>query len=368
MSRFTEPLLIAATLLTSLAGPSTDAADLAGIGRPATQKEVAAWDIDVRPDFKGLPTGSGTVMKGQDVWEGKCASCHGVFGESNNVFTPIIGGTTKEDMASGHVAALANGKQPQRTTMMKVPTVSTLWDYIHRAMPWNAPKSLSIEEVYAVTAYILNMAEVVPADFTLSDQNIAEVQKKMPNRNGMTTKHGLWDVKGTPDVHNVACMKNCPVQTVVSSFLPDIARGASGNLADQNRQFGPVRGVQTPAPGTPVATGATTKVATKVGAASSPGNTGPAAQAPGAPTAGQGIALLNQNSCVACHGMTNKIVGPGFNEVMAKYKGDAGAQARLEAKVKNGGSGVWGPIPMPPQTTIKDDDIKTMVRWILTGS
>ena len=66
--------------------------------------------------------------------------------------------------------------------------------------------------------------------------------------------------------------------------------------------------------------------------------------------------------------MTNKIVGPGFNEVMAKYKGDAGAQARLEAKVKNGGSGVWGPIPMPPQTTIKDDDIKTMVRWILTGS
>lgn len=66
--------------------------------------------------------------------------------------------------------------------------------------------------------------------------------------------------------------------------------------------------------------------------------------------------------------MTNKIVGPGFNEVMAKYKSDTGAQARLEAKVKNGGSGVWGPIPMPPQTAIKDDDIKTMVRWILTGS
>ena len=195
-------------------------------------------------------------------------------------------------------------------------------------------------------------------------ENIAEVQKKMPNRNGMTLKHGLWDVKGTPDVHNVACMKNCPVQTVVSSFLPDIARGASGNLADQNRQFGPVRGVQTPAPGTPVSTAVTTKVA----AASAPGNTTPAAQTPVATTAGQGVALLNQNSCVACHGMTNKIVGPGFNEVMAKYKGDAGAQARLEAKVKNGGSGAWGPIPMPPQTTIKDDDIKTMVRWILTGS
>lgn len=62
-------------------------AEFTGIGRAATVKEVAAWDIDVRPDFKGLPTGSGSVAKGQDVWEGKCASCHGVFGESNSVFS-----------------------------------------------------------------------------------------------------------------------------------------------------------------------------------------------------------------------------------------------------------------------------------------
>ena len=349
MSRFIKPLLIAVALWGASIGPGANASDLIGIGRPATSKEIAAWDIDVRPDFKGLPKGAGTVQRGQDVWEGKCASCHGVFGESNNVFTPIIGGTTKEDMASGHVAALANGKQPQRTTMMKVPTVSTLWDYIRRAMPWNAPKSLSTEEVYAVTAYILNMAEVVPADFTLNDQNIADVQKQMPNRNGMTQKHGLWDVKGTPDVHNVACMKNCPVQTTVSSFLPDSARGASGNLAEQNRQFGPVRGVPTPGAAMLAVAGAPVK-----------------AVAAGTTTPGQGIALLNQNSCIACHGMTSKIVGPGFNEVMARYKGDAGAQARLEAKVRLGGSGVWGPIPMPAQATIKDDDIKTMVRWILT--
>ena len=65
-----------------------------GIGRAATPKEVAAWDIDVRPDFKGLPTGSGSVAQGQDVWEAKCASCHGIFGESNEVFTPLVGGTT----------------------------------------------------------------------------------------------------------------------------------------------------------------------------------------------------------------------------------------------------------------------------------
>jgi cytochrome c551/c552/cytochrome c553 len=339
MSRSTRVTLALALLASTAA--LAGAAELAGIGRAATPKEIAAWDIDVRPDFKGLPKGAGSVQHGQDVWEGKCASCHGVFGESNSVFTPIIGGTTKEDMLSGHVAALISGKQPQRTTMMKVPTVSTLWDYIHRAMPWNAPKSLSVEDVYAVTAYILNMAEVVPADFTLSDQNIAAVQNKIPNRNGMTQNHGLWDVKGKADVHNVACMKDCPVEGKITSFLPASASGASGNLADQNRQFGPVRGIET---GTQ-----TTRA------------TGPAT------LGGQGVALLNQNGCVSCHGMAAKIVGPGFNEVMAKYKGDAGAQARLEAKVKAGGGGVWGPIPMPAQAAIKDDDIRTMVHWILTG-
>jgi mono/diheme cytochrome c family protein len=71
-----------------------------GIGRAATPKEVAAWDIDVRPDFKGLPEGSGTVASGMEMWEAKCASCHGVFGESNEVFSPLIGGTTAEDIAS----------------------------------------------------------------------------------------------------------------------------------------------------------------------------------------------------------------------------------------------------------------------------
>ena len=126
-----------------------------GIGRPATPKELAAWDIDVRPDFKGLPKGSGSVAQGMDVWEAKCASCHGVFGESNEVFTPLVGGTTKNDVKTGRVARLTDPGFPGRTTLMKVATVSTLWDYIHRAMPWNAPKTLSHDEVYAVLAYLL---------------------------------------------------------------------------------------------------------------------------------------------------------------------------------------------------------------------
>ena len=214
-------------------------------GRPATAQEVAAWDIDVRPDFTGLPKGSGSVLAGQAVWEGKCASCHGTFGESNEVFTPLIGGTTAADAANGRVASLVNGRQPQKTTLMKLATVSTLWDYINRAMPWTAPKSLTTDEVYAVTAYMLNMGEVVPDDFVLSDRTIAQAQQRMPNRKGMVTNHGLWDIKGKPDVRSVACMTNCPVEATVRSSLPEAARNAHGNLAQQTRGFGATRGVDT---------------------------------------------------------------------------------------------------------------------------
>ena len=103
-----------------------------GIGRSATANEIAAWDIDVRPDFKGLPAGSGSVAKGQEVWEGKCASCHGVFGEASNVYNPLVGGTTTDDIQTGRVARLRDPAFPGRTTLMKVSSLSTLWDYINR--------------------------------------------------------------------------------------------------------------------------------------------------------------------------------------------------------------------------------------------
>ena len=218
---------------------------LPGIGRSATPKEIIAWDIDVRGDFKGLPKGSGSVSLGTQVWEAKCESCHGTFGESMDVFGPIVGGTTKEDMKTGRVLALVTGSEPKRSTLMKVSTLSTIWDYINRAMPWNNPKTLTVEEVYAVTAYILNMAAIVPDNFVLSDKNIAEVQKTMPNRNGMTSQHGMWDVKGKPDVKNVACMKDCVKKIEITSVLPDYACDAHGNIAEQNRHFGAVRGTDT---------------------------------------------------------------------------------------------------------------------------
>jgi cytochrome c len=349
MSRFIKAL-VALALVAGAAQAQTTA--WPNIGRSATPKEIAAWDIDVRPDFKGLPKGSGSVASGAQVWESRCASCHGSFGESNEVFTPIVGGTTKDDVKTGRVAALRTNSQPQRTTMMKVATVSTLWDYIHRAMPWTAPKSLSNDEVYAVVAYILNLSEVVPEDFTLSDQNIAEVQKLMPNRNGMSQAHGMWDVKGKPDVRSVACMKDC-APTELHSTLPVVSRNAHGNIALQNRSFGAVRGVDTtkPASTAPLA-----------------GHVVAAAPVPAAPAKPAALALAEQNACLGCHGIKDKLVGPGFAQVAAKYKGDAKAPAALAAKIRAGGSGAWGAVPMPPQAQLKDGEVQMLVGWILNGA
>jgi len=113
MSRFTKLFkqsALAVALSAAVAGSAwaqSTKLKLEGVGRTATPAEIKAWDIDVRPDFKGLPAGSGSVSKGQDVWEAKCASCHGVFGESTEVFTPIVGGTTKKDIETGRVANLS---------------------------------------------------------------------------------------------------------------------------------------------------------------------------------------------------------------------------------------------------------------------
>src|SRR5512132_591706 len=212
MSRFTKAAF-AASWIPAFAGMTAfaliaQAGTYPGVGRAATPAEIAAWDIDVRPDFKGLPAGSGSVALGQKVWDAKCAQCHGTFGESNEVFTPLVGGTTADDIKTGRVAALTK-PDVARTTLMKLSTVSTLWDYIRRAMPWNAPKSLTTDEVYAVVAYLLNLGDILPDDFVLSDRNIAQVQARLPNRNGMTRDHGLWDLKGKPDVANAPCMKDC---------------------------------------------------------------------------------------------------------------------------------------------------------------
>jgi cytochrome c len=272
-----------------------------------------------------------------------------VFGESNEVFNPLVGGTTADDVKTGRVAMLMRRDYPGRTTLMKVSQVSTLWDYIRRAMPWTQPKSLTVEEVYAVTAYLLNLGGVVPDDFTLSDRNIAQVQQRLPNRNGVTTQHGLWPgdefaPKARPDVQATACMKDCPVETKVTATLPAFARNAHGNLAQQNRIVGAQHGVDTgaaaPAPAAAIPT--------------------PAALSPPQEVA----ALTQKNNCTACHAIDRRVVGPSWAEIAQKHNGRADY---LAGKIRSGGSVIWGAFPMPPQT-LSDAVARSLATWLASGA
>ena len=373
MSRCRSLVMTLALLATAGYSAAQVSAKYPGIGRSATANEIAAWDIDVRPDFKGLPVGSGSVTKGQEVWEAKCASCHGVFGEANNVYSPLVGGTTAEDIKTGRVARLRDPAFPGRTTLMKVSSLSTLWDYINRAMPWTQPKSLTAEEVYATTAFLLNLGGIVPDNFVLSDKNMAEVQARLPNRNGTSTAHALWpgnefgggrspDVKASPCMSDCAPLKGASSASSASSIYPDFALNSHGNLAQQNRLVGAQRGLDTSRAGgkdvSAVAAGSAIAVA-------APAGSGPA-NALAAPEIDNqaALSLANRHTCTACHAMDQRTVGPGFSEIARKH---AGRVDYLTGKIKSGGAGVWGAIPMPAQA-LSEGDAKTLAAWLAAGA
>src|SRR5271154_2741687 len=159
-----------------------------GIGRVATPAEIAGWNIDIGRDGSGLPPGSGTVGHGREIFEQQCSACHGDKGQGD------IG-----DQLVGGQGTLATSK-PVRTVGSYWPYAPTLFDYIRRAMPQNAPQSLSNEDVYAVSAYILNLNGLLPADATLDAKTLSAI--KMPNR-------GMFVDDPRPDVKNPACEKGC---------------------------------------------------------------------------------------------------------------------------------------------------------------
>jgi S-disulfanyl-L-cysteine oxidoreductase SoxD len=159
-----------------------------GIGRVAMPAEIAGWNIDVDRDGNNLPPGTGSVSHGREVFDQQCAACHGAKGEGG-VGDQLIGGQ----------GTLASPK-PIRTVGSYWPYAPTLFDYIRRAMPQNAPQSLRNDDVYAVSAYILSLNGLLPADAVLDAKTLSEI--KMPNR-----KMFVDDPR--PDVKNPACMTGC---------------------------------------------------------------------------------------------------------------------------------------------------------------
>ncbi|HZV92629.1 MAG TPA: c-type cytochrome [Caldimonas sp.] len=373
-----RPLLVRSFLALALlplavaAAPRAPAAPAsvpwAGIGRAATPAEVAAWNIDVRGDFQGLPKGAGSVDLGTTVWEAKCASCHGEFAESNQVFTPIVGGTSKKDIESGHTWFLSHPGYPHRTTLMKISHLSSIWDYVNRAMPWNAPKSLKTDEVYGVLAYILNLGDIVPADFTLSDANIAEVEKRLPNRYGHVFFKSMWQTRGKGDVSNPLCMRDCPVEGRIESSIPAAAMNSNGNIADQVRPFGPERGTDTARIAALAGGGADAAAPSAAGPAPAVAATPQAASIAATPAGVDVQALIKANGCTGCHGIDQKIVGPAFREVAQKHVGSTDLTGFLAARIRNGGQGTWGAIPMPAQPQLSEADARAIAHWIANGA
>jgi cytochrome c len=179
-SRFGRPealLAFGAGLIASAALAATPSPNL---GRAPSADDLSAIDISITPDGRGLPAGSGTVEQGATVYAAKCQACHGANG---------AGGPN--DRLTGGIGSLTSPR-PVKTIASYWPYATTVFDYTRRAMPITAPQSLTNDEVYAVTAYLLSVDGIVAKDAKLDAQSLPQV--KMPNRDGFVS----WEPKERP--------------------------------------------------------------------------------------------------------------------------------------------------------------------------
>jgi cytochrome c len=174
------------------------AAEAPPFGRPAAPEEIAAWDIDVRPDGLGLPVGSGTATAGEELFLERCAACHGEFGEGAGRWPVLVGG-------QGTLSA----DRPEKTIGSYWPYASTVYDYIRRAMPFGDAQSLTPDEVYSLALYLLYANDVIADPDQVYDQSsFAAIE--MPNRDG------FFEPDPRPDTAvGEPCMQNCAVVTEI---------------------------------------------------------------------------------------------------------------------------------------------------------
>lgn len=204
-----------------------------GLGREAMAEEIAAWDVDVRPDGTGLPVGSGNAWDGEEVFEEQCAACHGSFAEGVDNWPKLAGGD----------GTLAD-EDPLKTVGSYWPYLSTVWDYVHRSMPFGNAQSLSDDDVYAIVAYILYSNDLIEDDFELSNETFLDVD--LPNAGGFViddraeTEYALWSAE--------PCMENCKdsveitMRATVLDVTPDEDMGGEdhASMTDTTDDSAPV--------------------------------------------------------------------------------------------------------------------------------
>jgi cytochrome c len=301
-------------------------------GRTPTANELKAWDTDIMPDGTGLPVGKGTVEQGDELFEEQCAVCHGDFGAGGVGYPTLTGGDIESltnQRTPGHTDA------PKRTIGTYWPQASTLLWYIHDAMPYATPKSLSWDETYAITAYLLATNEIqvdgkdMDEDFVLSNENFTKI--KMPNEKGFIPNidgpDGVKNVKAfLSDGKNIGavgvrCMKDCKDDNAVAVVVTD-------PRTDVNPPFSEVRDLPK-------------KEASSI--------------APGQED--------YEKSCAVCHG-NDKMGAPdlGNKEAWAKVM-KKGMDKVVEVAIKGTGA-------MPPRggSTLSDDKLKQVIEYMYSKS
>lgn len=289
MSKYLNALITGTALAATLATPVL--AEKLGLGRPALPEEIAAWDLDVSPDGTGLPVGSGSVEDGDMIFSENCASCHGDFAEGVDNWPKLAGG-------DGTLAR----KDPLKTVGSYWPYLSTTWDYVHRSMPFGAAQTTSVDDTYAMVAYILYSNDLVDDDFVLSNENFLDVE--MPNADGFilddreTAEASFWDEP---------CMENCKVtvEITMEAAVLDVTPDTEGDAGQDAAAPTAEPTAQAPAPEEQA-------VVEPVAEASAPD--------PELVAAGEAVF----KKCKSCHqigeGAKNK-VGPELNGVLGRTAG-----------------------------------------------
>ena len=325
MERWTVSKFLSSAALVAIVGliggsAVASAAQKYGLGKPISEARIAPWDIDVNGQTgAGLPPGHGSVDEGAKIWEAKCASCHGVFGEGAGKFPAIAGGkgTLKDE-------------RPEKTVGSYWPYAPTLFDYIRRAMPFPAPQTLSNDEVYALTAYVLNLNDVVPASAVMDAKSLAAV--KMPNRDGFIKAE--WDTK------NVACMSNCkPAPVKITSDLVSL------HVTPDEREVGNV--------------GSTVDLAA-VATTASP-----------APAAGPGVSFAQvqpiiAQRCTVCH--AGKPTQGGVSSAPMGIKFDTPAQIKAQSAQIKAQAVTSHQMPLANATHMTDKEREIVGQWIAAGA
>jgi S-disulfanyl-L-cysteine oxidoreductase SoxD len=189
--------LLAGILLTSASGALAQAPSYSNVGRTPTKDEIQAWDISVGPDGKGLPAGHGTAAEGAVIFAAKCAVCHGPEGQGAKIGPRVVGGIEDTETLTT--------LKPVRSVGGYWPYATSVWDFIRRAMPRGQSGTLTPNEVYSLTAFILSKSKIIPEDEVLNEKTLPKVQ--MPNRNGFVPAR----YEDIPDEHKRGCKQGiCP--------------------------------------------------------------------------------------------------------------------------------------------------------------